>query len=69
MGFFSNKKQNNENAVIKENLQKCSKKLKASYVMIKTLGVIINPVDEFHRNTNFLFPLVGSVYISFLVRM
>ncbi len=58
MGFFSNKKQNNENAVIKENLQKCSKKLKASYLMIKTLGVINNPVDEFHRNTNYLLTLV-----------
>ena len=60
MGIFSNKKPNNENAVIKENLQKCSKKLKASYLMMKSLGVFINPVDEFHRNTNFLFPLVHA---------
>ena len=60
MGIFSKKKQNNENAVIKENLQKCSKNLKAFYLTAQTFQLFNNPVDEFHRNTNFLFPLVHA---------
>ena len=58
MGIFSKKKQNNENAVIKENLQKCSKNLKAFYLTAQTFQLFNNPVDEFHRNTNYLLTLV-----------